>query len=159
MIYDRKKAIDYAHQWAFKRNPAFPDFEEMGGDCTNFMSQCLLAGGGRMNYTPITGWYYHSLNNRSPAWSGVEELYRFTTSGHQIGPSAQKVEMKGIQPGDIVQLVTAGSRFHHSGIVVSCGKDPDLDNIQIACHSFDSDYRPLSTYNIRQIRFLHILSV
>ncbi len=159
MEYNREKAIEYAHKWAFFRNPNFANFDEMGGDCTNFVSQCLLAGGAAMNTTPILGWYYHSINSRAPAWTGVEELYRFTTSKRRTGPVAEETGIEGIEPGDIVQLIAAGSRFHHSGVIVSAGNIPNLDNTQIACHTFDSDYRPLSTYNIRQIRFLHILSV
>ena len=34
--YNRELAVQYAHKWAFGRNPAFTDFEELGGDCTNF---------------------------------------------------------------------------------------------------------------------------
>lgn len=30
-----------------------------------------------MNYTKNTGWYYNSINDRSPSWSGVEFLYKF----------------------------------------------------------------------------------
>ena len=42
--YDRRAAVAYAHQWAYGRNPDFYDYEEIGGDCTNFASQCLYAG-------------------------------------------------------------------------------------------------------------------
>lgn len=44
-MYDREKAVAYAHKWAYGRNPAYADFSAMGGDCTNFLSQCLHAGG------------------------------------------------------------------------------------------------------------------
>ena len=44
--YNRSAAVEYAHQWAFGRNPEFYDFSQIGGDCTNFASQCLYAGGG-----------------------------------------------------------------------------------------------------------------
>ena len=70
--YDRKAAVRYAHQWAFSRNPAFYDYEELGGDCTNFASQCLYAGTGVMNFTPTFGWYYIDANQKAPAWTGVE---------------------------------------------------------------------------------------
>ena len=39
--YDRAAAVLYAHQWAYGRNPAFYDYENLGGDCTNFASQYL----------------------------------------------------------------------------------------------------------------------
>ena len=44
--YDREAAVAYAHRWAFGRNPAYSNFDGMGGDCTNFASQCLYAGTG-----------------------------------------------------------------------------------------------------------------
>ena len=75
--YNRRRAISYANRWALSRNPAYYDFSEIGGDCTNFVSQCLYAGSRVMNYTPETGWYYISVNERSPSWTGVEFLYQF----------------------------------------------------------------------------------
>jgi len=42
--YNRRAAYNYAKRWAFDRNPRFYDFEHIGGDCTNFTSQVLLAG-------------------------------------------------------------------------------------------------------------------
>ena len=47
--YNREAAVDYARRWAMGRNPAYFDFEEIGGDCTNFASQCLFAGAKVMN--------------------------------------------------------------------------------------------------------------
>ena len=41
--YDREAAVLYAHQWAYGRNPLFYDYELLGGDCTNFASQCIYA--------------------------------------------------------------------------------------------------------------------
>ena len=40
-MYDRQKAVDYALTWALDRNPKFYDFSSLGGDCTNFISQCI----------------------------------------------------------------------------------------------------------------------
>ena len=70
--YDRQAAVRYASRWAYGRNPAYADFDALGGDCTNFASQCLYAGAGVMDFTPTFGWYYRSLRDRAPAWTGVE---------------------------------------------------------------------------------------
>ena len=43
--YDRMAAVEYARKWALGRNPKFRDYEEWGGNCTNFISQCINAGG------------------------------------------------------------------------------------------------------------------
>ena len=75
--YDRQRAAAYAVRWAMGRNPAYYDFTKIGGDCTNFVSQCLFAGSGIMNFTPVTGWFYRSADDRTASWTGVEYLYRF----------------------------------------------------------------------------------
>jgi hypothetical protein len=41
--YNPLKAIQYADQWWNKRNPKFQSYGF--GDCANFVSQCLIAGG------------------------------------------------------------------------------------------------------------------
>jgi len=43
--YDVSKAVAYAHQYYENYNPAYPDYNSSGGDCANFVSQCLYAGG------------------------------------------------------------------------------------------------------------------
>ena len=50
-------------------NPKYYNFQNIGGDCTNFASQVLYAGSGIMNYTPTFGWYYINVNDRAPAWT------------------------------------------------------------------------------------------
>ena len=77
--YDRAAAVRYAHLWAYGRNPRYYDYEGIGGDCTNFASQCIYAGAGVMNDTPTFGWYYINANDKAPAWTGVEYLYNFLT--------------------------------------------------------------------------------
>ena len=67
--YNRQNAIDYAHKWASVRNPAYYNFDSLGGDCTNFVSQCIYAGSNIMNYNKLEGWYYRSGNDKSPSWT------------------------------------------------------------------------------------------
>ena len=46
--FRRHDARDYALKWALRRNPENPDFSGRrggGGDCANFVSQSLYAGG------------------------------------------------------------------------------------------------------------------
>ncbi|WRS26369.1 amidase domain-containing protein [Oscillospiraceae bacterium MB08-C2-2] len=154
--YNREKAVAYAHKWALGRNPAYYNFTGLGGDCANFASQCLHAGGGVMNYKPLFGWYYNSPSDRTPSWSGVKYLYNFLTSNIGPGPFAVETDITAMEPGDIIQLAVYREDFHHTLVVVETGSVPDYQNTLIACHSYDSDYRPLDTYSIRTIRFLHI---
>lgn len=156
MRYDIARAVEYAHRWAFARNPKYYDFEKIGGDCTNFISQCIYAGCGLMNYTPETGWFYHSQNARSASWTGVEFLYSFLLNNRERGPYGHKDELWRAEPGDIIQLALQGTAYVHSLFVVSVGAHPEPDNILIATHSYDSDYRPLNTYDATARRLIKI---
>jgi len=158
--YNRAAAVQYAHRWAYGRNPVFYDYELLGGDCTNFVSQCLYAGGAIMNFTPTFGWYYIDANQKAPAWTGVMYLYNFLTRREfSLGPVAVPCELKDLRPGDLIQLSFKGEEFQHSPIVVSVGAVPAPENILLAAHSFDADYRPLSTYEYRKLRCLHVTGV
>ncbi len=149
--YNRTAAVNYARRWALSRNPAYYDFEKIGGDCTNFASQCLYAGAGVMNYTRVMGWYYNSSYDRTPSWSGVEYLYNFLVSNKGLGPYARVVSVGEALPGDIVQLGTASGDFYHSPVITTV-----TPTILVAAHSYDVLDRPLSSYTYDQVRFLHI---
>lgn len=153
--YNRDKAVAYAHIWAHKRNPEYYNFDALGGDCTNFASQVLNSGGKDMDYKSLYGWYYKDLNNRTPSWSGVEFLYKFLTTN--ITPYAERVDVREIMYGDLIQLSFFGMEFQHTLVVVESGSLGDINNILVATHTYNSDYRPLSTYNWEDIRFLHII--
>jgi hypothetical protein len=154
-VYGRQDAVSYARAWAMSRNPVYYDYEKLGGDCTNFVSQCIYAGSGVMNYKPTFGWYYVSANNHSPSWTGVPYLYNFLTRKKGIGPIGTQVDMSGIQPGDISQF-TDGKTYYHSQFITSAGSPPAPENILICTHTYDSIDRPLSTYDYQGIRFIHI---
>ena len=87
---------------------SFYDFENNGGDCTNFISQCIFAGSGVMNYTPTFGWYYNSQYSRAPAWTGVQYLYNFLISNRSVGPYGKPSDESNCQTGDIIQLKLEG---------------------------------------------------
>lgn len=159
MQYNRDAAVAYADKWAYGRNPRFFDFLDLGGDCTNFASQVLYAGSGVMNYTPLYGWFYISTNDRTPSWTGVEELYRFLVSNTGAGPQARVTGLAEIDRGDIIQLkFDYGERFDHSPVVIDVGmRTPNT--ILLAAHSNDANCRPLSSYNYRELRPLHIVNV
>ena len=112
-----------------------------------------------MNFTPTFGWYYTNINDRAPAWTGVDELYNFLTKNQGPGPFASAVDVSKMQLGDVIQLSFAEEKFSHSMVVVETGKIPSLETILIATHSNDADCRPILTYAYEDIRFLHIEGV
>ena len=152
IAYRRADAAAYAERWALGRNPAYYDFEALGGDCTNFVSQCLFAGCGVMNWEPETGWYYASLRYRAPAWTGADPLGRFLTGNRGAGPYAEEVPCAHLQPGDVVQLGRGDGGYYHSLFVLgrSGGR------LYVAAHSYDALWRALDSYRFQTLRCLHI---
>lgn len=151
--YNRERAVEYARRWALSRNPLFTDFSGLGGNCTNFVSQCVYAGCCKMNYTPTFGWYYVSADDRSPSWTGVEFFYDFFTTNEGEGPFADVIRRRQLSPGDVIQLADASGDFYHS-LIVSAINGAE---ILVCSHSVDSLDRPLSSYNYASARYLRIL--
>ena len=159
LAYRRAKAVEYAHRWAYFRNPDYMDAQGLGGDSANFASQCVYAGSGVMNYQSAGGWFYISPANRSPAWAQTQCLYRFLVSNDMEGPYGYSTDSKGVLEGDLVQLAFQNREFVHTLVIVMiCGK-PTPDHILVAAHSSDADCRPLSSYSYSAARFLHIEGV
>ena len=158
--YNRARAVEYARRWALSRNPLFIDFTGRGGDCTSFVSQCVFAGCGVMNYTETFGWYYISPTNRAPAWAGVDEFFDFITGAPEFvsanggtGPRGVDVTNAAqIEVGDVIQLQNNRGEFYHS-LLISEITDSD---ILICAHSDDALDRPISTYNFAALRVIHI---
>jgi len=153
--YDRSAAAAYAKRWAFARNPAYLDFSRIGGDCTNFVSQCLYAGSGIMNTEPVYGWYYYNADNRSPSWTSVVYLHRFLTANSGNGPFATETTAREMCMGDVIQLANTGQPFSHAVLVV----DVQDSELYVASHSEDAWMKPLSAYRQPIRRFLHIEGV
>ena len=157
--YDRVKAVEYAKKWAYDRNPNYYNFNELGGDCTNFISQCLFNGCSIMNYTNVYGWYYKNLNDRSPAWTGVNELRNFLINnngengivGNGNGPFARISNLTNAQIGDVIQLYN-GYEYYHSLMIVGFNSLEPL----IASHTENRFNYPLYNYNFNDLVVLHV---
>lgn len=153
--YNRNKAVSYAYKWALSRNPKYYNFDGIGGDCTNFVSQCIHAGCEVMNYTRNVGWYYKSPNDRAAAWTGVEYLHRFLTTNKNEGPHGKELpisQIKYAEPGDIIQLNYTGDIFGHSLFIVETHPQ-----ILVAQHSSENFYgKPFSDYWYDSARLIKI---
>ena len=101
--YSRNTAVDYAHSYALQKNPKFFDYTHQGGNCTNYISQCLYAGAPKMQVHP-NGWYYFSPANTSISWANVEPFYNFLITNDGEGPFATNIPLEIAEIGDIIQL-------------------------------------------------------
>ncbi|WP_163538036.1 amidase domain-containing protein [Gracilibacillus sp. YIM 98692] len=117
--YDRRAAVQYAERWWDDYNPKYKVFYE--NDCTNYISQCLHAGGAPMRGAPnrSKGWWY-SGDSWSYSWS-VAHTFRWYLSGSTIGLKGTEVENpEDLMPGDVICYDFQGDgRFDHTTIVVT----------------------------------------
>ncbi|WP_050614082.1 amidase domain-containing protein [Bacillus testis] len=157
--YDRLKAVQYAETWWDSYNPDYQYFEV---DCTNYISQCLHAGGAPMRGmgNRSTGWWYTG-SSWSYSWSVAHALNLYLEHS-TIGLRAERVSSpEELMLGDIICYDFEGDgRFNHNTIVT--GKD-GAGMPLVNAHTTDSRMRYWSyedstayTPNI-QYRFYHIL--
>ena len=153
--YLRENALLYANRYAFSQNPIFGNFAGIGGNCTNFVSQCIYAGSCRMNYKPTFGWYYISMNERAPAWTGVDYFFNFITTNSDVGPFGRQATPDEMEIGDVIQLGRDGEGYYHTLLVVGFEGDDPL----VAAQTDNALGRALSTYTYDFSRYIKILGV
>ena len=149
-MFIREKAVEYALKWAYEYNPKYYNFTLLGGDCTNFVSQCLYAGGFNMNYS-IYGWYYNSLNDRAPAWTGVNEFFKFASSNTGEGVKIVECDVLDLEIADVIQLYN-GYRYYHNLLVTNISNE-----ILVTGHDRNVKNFPLKYFNYESFRCGKIL--
>lgn len=137
--YNRKKAVAYADKYAgtawgagnkHRYNPKYQDYTALGGDCTNFASQCVgdkkEGGGLRMR----GGWYYYRSGG-SQSWVQTDAFKDFLLhSGYgriikkggfsQIMNPSKKNDLTAIgqlKPGDLIGYEIKGDVDHFSVVI------------------------------------------
>jgi len=117
-FYNREAAVEYAETWWNSYNPAFPRFTV---NCTNFVSQCLYAGGAPMREEPNReqGWWCTD-RNWSFSWSVSHSFYWYL-KGSTTGLRATEVpSAEDLYPGDVICYDFQGdNRWDHTTIVVT----------------------------------------
>ncbi|MYL32543.1 hypothetical protein GLW05_02835 [Pontibacillus yanchengensis] len=135
--YDRQKAVQYANRWWNSYNPQYKHFEN---DCTNFISQCLRAGGAPMwgMANRSKGWWYNG-SSWSYSWTVANSL-RWYLSGSSKGLKGKEVnQARDLIPGDIICYDFEGDgRWNHNTIVVE--KDAFGEPL-VNAHTYNSYHR------------------
>ncbi|WP_079913587.1 amidase domain-containing protein [Paenibacillus sp. 32352] len=162
-VYDRVKAVQYADMWWDKGNPAYIEFEV---DCSNYISQCLFAGGAPMHYTGKrdSGWWYKGRYNGqelwSYSWAVAHSLQRYLISNRN-GLTAEEVPQADmLELGDVISYDWDGNgRFQHSTIVTA----KDENGMPLVNAHTTNSFRRYWSYKDSvawtektQYRFLHI---
>lgn len=149
-MYSRMGAVEYAKQYALNPNISFRYFkshEDGGGDCTNFISQCLLAGGATMNFNLQPVWWYKKGMNSlfdtwSTSWSVAHSFYWMLKVRGKINyPGLKGFEIENLDDldlGDVIQYENISGRIYHSAIVTSFTFNSGIKEPLISQHSVNS---------------------
>lgn len=158
--YDADAAADYALEWCEGRNPEYNSHLK---DCTNFVSQCLVAGGIDMEYPRTipngiydttsywySTWYYEGsvrMYNESSSFIGVQALCDYLEDNGicydtMISTAAGLDDVQDeASIGDIIQLKYAGGDYSHS-IIITGGRK---GNLRYSGHTNNRNNVKLST--------------
>ena len=107
--YNRKAATEYARTWALYRNPKYKDYDPWGGDCTNYISQCIHAGNipfDNQGNDVMGKWYWYSDSFGRYIIKNNSELTQ------NYGIYAEVVDYNQLEIGDLIQLVYQGRAYH-----------------------------------------------
>jgi hypothetical protein len=128
--YNGMNASEYAQKWANSFNPYYRDFTDQGGDCTNFASQAIHAGG-----VP----YGLSWQPYTTAWVRVSTLRDYLVINN-YGTEFPYVPYDYV--GQLIQFYNPNyGDWHHSGILTYYSSNGDY---LYCCHTYPKKNWPLS---------------
>ena len=171
--YNRRSAVDYAERYALTPNPEyryFPLINDNSGDCANFISQCLKAGGAPMSHNPKNPWWYdnHGTSNKkddtwSVSWAVAHALYWYLKINLSIkasGPKGFEVnDLNELELGDVVFYENYKSIIFHSAIITSFINVDGIREPLISHHSLEGlNTRYKKSYPYKRVHFLKISS-
>ncbi|GGE53711.1 amidase domain-containing protein [Priestia taiwanensis] len=135
--YNGQAAANYALRWAEGQNPAYNFYPNV--DCTNFVSQALVAGGVRQDGT----WFSKGVGKAdSNAWVRVLELRNWLVNK---GYAKETIRHGNGKVGNLVQLFsTKKNRYSHTVIITA--SNPRSGEIFVSAHSDPKRNAPLSSY-------------
>lgn len=158
--YNRFNAIKYAETWWDGHNTEYPLY---ANDCTNFISQCLRAGGKKMVGMPKlgSGWWYKNYTSSSYSWRVSHALRKYLPNSPTGIKAIEVAHQTELSLGDIIIYDFEGDGvWNHCTIVVA--KDQNGEPL-VNAHTQNSRKRYWSYYdssafteNIKY-KFFHII--
>ena len=152
--YNRAAAVEYARQWVNARNPNYKAYDALGGNCMNFASQVLHAGGIRQT----DGWFFESPKRFYRSWINVDGFTAYATSA---SPDKLLCDVNANyysgQPGDLI-LMGIDSPTNHATIICDVVKDGDGRTVDYLLCSNTSNLEnfPASAYYYTNQRLVQI---
>lgn len=141
--YAWSSAAAYATTWWNRRNPAYKTYSN---DCTNFVSQAMVAAGWKQVYgnrTADSSWFANLLGIYSYSWGGAENFYRFSRVATTRGKYLSSVY--GLPIGGVLQYKKTGSAvMNHTMLVTKRSTVNGKTMIYLTYHTTDTLNKPFS---------------
>lgn len=164
--YNRVEAANYATRYALEPNKKYTYLKpsgEDGGDCTNFVSQCLYAGGAPMDHNIIRPWWYDIKQGKgSICWTVAHSLYWYLKVNQRINRNVIKgLEVEDItklEIGDVIFYENFDNAIFHAAIITSFVDVGDTRQPRISQHTFNQlneTYK--KSYNYKKMHFIKII--
>lgn len=144
--YLRSSAVNYALTYGLKPNPNyryFPLINDNSGDCANFISQCLLAGGAQMDFNASRPWWYKHGANKSQdtwsvSWTVAHSLYYYLRVNQENNSAYTKgfelTSKNDLELGDLIFFENNRGVIFHSAIVTGFSYGEPL----VTHHSYEA---------------------
>jgi hypothetical protein len=137
---DKEMQYAFAHWNAPTYNTAYYNFDAVGGDCQNFVSQSLLAAG----LAKTSSWYYSSQSEHSSSWG-------YAPAFDSLAPSLGFTRLTSDQRSQLQVGDLAYFDWNHNGvpdhvmIVSAVSTVAGKTTVKLVGHNLDYDYRDLDT--------------
>ncbi|MBU3160234.1 amidase domain-containing protein [Clostridium frigoris] len=162
--YDRKLATSYALKYALEANKKYKFYEFVngsGGDCTNFVSQCLRAGGATMDYNNIRPWWYEGSGKASICWAVANSLFWYLKTNQKLNRNVIKgseiEDLSKLEIGDVVFYENYNNSIFHAAIITSFIEESGSKEPRISQHSYNQiNETYIKSYDYKKAHFLKI---
>jgi hypothetical protein len=122
---------------------AYGEFNSVGGDCMNFVSQTLAARG-----IPQTAdWYFTSTSDYSGSWIYTPSFDEYLNANPSLGFTRLSIEQRDqAEVGDLVLFSWSGvGSPDHIQVISDIRVVDGVTKILMVGHNLDSDWRDLDT--------------
>lgn len=165
--YNREDAVSYSYNYITKRNSEWFDYSDIGGNCQNYVSQCLYSGGipADESGSIYNQWKHHdsAINEtegvgRSYSWTTVGYFYDYIKSNVENGICAlPDSNFYLIEKGDVAE-VGYDKRWGHTVLITESVKiNNEIVDYLVNSNTVNLENYPLLAYTYPDLRFIKIL--
>lgn len=170
-VYNRNDAVSYSDQWVgetevIRNDSVWETYDYAGGNCSNYVSQCVYAGGIPMDAKGNQIWKWYSdtpdstsaKTGRSPSWTQVDYFYDYCSDNTGYGIAAEIANnLYSADLGDVV-IMDWGDGWSHVVMITQVVKDANGNVTDYLINSNTSDRKnyPLSAYGCVKMSVIRI---